>query len=144
MLMRPKLGIGSFASLGRHGNVTELDSFAFDGQAKVVVVGDHDWNVRFEFSGVVAVQYPRKEVWSVGLSTGGPLERVQEASPDELVTIFIPSSPTPVTGYVIQAPRRDVIELNLSIDEAFRFTISGGVLKPGVALPESTGKEESG
>jgi len=98
---------------------------------------------RIEFSGVVAVQYPRKGIWSIGLSTGGPLKRVQEASPDELVTIFIPSSPTPVTGYVIQAPRRDVIELNLSIDEAFRFTISGGVLKPGAALPESTGKEES-
>ena len=99
---------------------------------------------RIEFSGVVAVQYPRKGIWSLGLSTGEPLERVQEVSPDELVTIFIPSSPTPVTGYVIQAPRRDVIELNLSIDEAFRFTISGGVLKPGAALPESTGKEGSG
>ena len=96
---------------------------------------------RVEFSGVVAVQYPRKGVWSLGLSTGEPLGRVQEASPEELVTIFIPSSPTPVTGYVIQAPRQDVIELSMSIDEAFRFTISGGVVKPGAALPGSVEEE---
>ena len=98
---------------------------------------------RVEFSGVVAVQYPRKGIWSLGLSTGGPLARVQEASPEELVTVFVPSSPTPVTGYVIQAPRSDVIELNLSIDEAFRFTISGGVLKPGVSLPGAVEEEDA-
>jgi uncharacterized membrane protein len=97
---------------------------------------------RVEFSGVVAVQYPRKGIWSLGLSTGGPLDRVQEASPDELVTVFIPSSPTPVTGYVIQAPRKDVIELTMTIDEAFRFTISGGVVKPGAVLPD-LGAEKS-
>jgi len=88
-----------------------------------------------EFSGVVAVQYPRKGVWSVGLSTGGPMKQVQDRVTDDLVTVFIPSSPTPVTGYVIQVPREDVIELNMTIDEGLRFTISGGVIKPEAALP---------
>ena len=40
--------------------------------------------------------------------------------------------PTPVTGYVIQVPKEDVIELNMTIDEALRFTVSGGVIKPGL------------
>lgn len=84
-----------------------------------------------EFSNVVAVQYPRKDCWSLGLATGGPIRRLAERVPRDLVTVFIPSSPTPVTGYVIQVPREDVIELNLSLDEALRFTISGGVIKPG-------------
>lgn len=84
-----------------------------------------------EFSGVVAVQYPRKGLWSIGLSTGGPMEQVQNEAGEELVTVFIPSSPTPITGYVIQVPRREVIELNMSIDEGLRFTISAGVIKPG-------------
>jgi len=87
-----------------------------------------------EFSGVVAVQYPRRGLWSLGLSTGAPIDFVQERSGDELVTVFIPSSPTPVTGYVIQVPRRDTIELAMSVDEALRFTISGGVIKPGVLI----------
>ncbi|MCH7995946.1 MAG: DUF502 domain-containing protein [Planctomycetes bacterium] len=90
---------------------------------------------RFEVSGVVAVEYPRKGLWSLGLSTGKPLERVQDASSEELTTVFIPSSPTPITGYVIQVPVRDVVELNISIDEALRFTVSGGVIKPGAPLP---------
>ncbi len=93
-----------------------------------------------EFSGVVAVRYPRKEIWSLGLSTGRPMKRLQEASPDELVTVFIPSSPTPITGYVIQVPRKDVIELSITIDEALRFTVSGGVIKPDALLPGSSPK----
>lgn len=88
-----------------------------------------------EFSGVVAVQYPRKGIWSLGLSTGAPIGRVQEESADELVTVFIPSSPTPVTGYVVQVPRADTIKLSISVDEALRFTISGGVIKPGALIP---------
>lgn len=85
-----------------------------------------------EFSGVVAVEYPRKGVWSVGLSTGPPIKRIQKVITEDLVTVFIPSSPTPITGYVITIPKRDTIELNMTIDEALRFTISGGVIKPHV------------
>jgi uncharacterized membrane protein len=88
-----------------------------------------------EFSGVVAVEYPRKGIWSVGLSTGGPMKQVQGRVSDDLISVFIPSSPTPITGYVIQVPRKDVIELNMTIDEGLRFTISGGVIKPGETLP---------
>lgn len=85
---------------------------------------------KVEFSGVVAVEYPRKGVWSLGLSTGRPLRRLQDTTPDELVTVFVPSSPAPFTGWVVTAPRRDLVELNLSIDEAMRYLISGGVIKP--------------
>lgn len=87
-----------------------------------------------EFSGVVAVQYPRKGIWSVGLLTGEPMKSVQGQVPDPLITVFIPSSPTPFTGYVIQVPREDSISLNMTIDEALRFTISGGVIKPDEEL----------
>ena len=82
------------------------------------------------FSGVVAVQYPRRGCWSIGLSTGGPLRQLQGKVSDELVSVFIPSSPTPITGYVVQIPRSEVIELNLTIDEGLRFTVSAGVIKP--------------
>lgn len=83
-----------------------------------------------EFSGVVAVEYPRRGVWSLGLSTGAPIKRIQNKITEDLITVFIPSSPTPITGYVITIPKRDTIELNMTIDEALRFSISGGVIKP--------------
>jgi len=86
---------------------------------------------QIEFGGVVAVEYPRRGVWSLGLLTGPAMKTIEKsASANDLVTVFIPSSPTPVTGYTITVPRADVIELALSIDEALRFTISGGVIKP--------------
>ena len=95
-----------------------------------------------EFSGVVAVEYPRKGVWSLGLTTGGPMKHVQQRVDTELVTVFIPSSPTPVTGYVIQVPRKDVFELNMTIDEGLKFTVSGGVIKPKAELMDSSSQNE--
>lgn len=85
---------------------------------------------KIEFTLVVAVEYPRKGIRSLGLVTGPGLRTLQALAPDELVTIFIPSSPTPFTGYVITVPRSDVVELPLTIDETIRFTVSGGVIRP--------------
>lgn len=82
-----------------------------------------------QFNRVVVVEYPRKGVWSVGLVTGSTMKSIEESSGDA-ITIFIPSSPTPFTGYTITVPRSEVRELPISIDEALRFTISGGVLVP--------------
>ena len=89
-----------------------------------------------KFNRVVVVEYPRKGVWSVGLVTGGTMRSIEKSSGDA-VTLFIPSSPTPFTGYTITVPRSEVRELPISIDEALRFTISGGVLvPPKEAIPE--------
>jgi len=98
---------------------------------------------QLQFSGAVAVQYPRKGIWSLGLVTGSAMRTVQEAVEDELVTVFIPSSPTPVTGYVITVSRRDVIELTLSMDEVMRYAISAGVIKPHREALEG-GKDDTG
>lgn len=94
---------------------------------------------RIEFAGVVAVEYPRKGIWSLGLVTGPGMRTIAAMdNAQDWLTIFIPSSPTPVTGYTITVRRPETIELALSIDEALRFTISGGVIKP----PREGGKPE--
>jgi uncharacterized membrane protein len=82
-----------------------------------------------KFSGVVAVEYPRKGIWSVGFRTGDSLKSIAEKIPDS-ITIFIPSSPTPFTGYTITVPKKDTIDLPLTVEEAIRFAVSGGVLIP--------------
>ena len=58
------------------------------------------------------------------------MRTIQTAVEPELLTVFIPSSPTPVTGYTITIRRDEVIDLPVTIDEALRFTVSGGVLMP--------------
>jgi uncharacterized membrane protein len=90
---------------------------------------------RLSFTQVVALEYPRKGIWSLGLVTGQAPKRLQEyLDTEDVVSVFMPSSPTPLTGYVICVQRSDVVELSISIDEAFRFIISGGVLKPSDKL----------
>ncbi|NOS99867.1 MAG: DUF502 domain-containing protein [Phycisphaerales bacterium] len=84
-----------------------------------------------EFAGVVAVEYPRVGIWSVGLVTGPPMRPLRERDERELVTVFIPSSPTPFMGYTITVARADIMELPISIDEALRYIISGGIVRPG-------------
>jgi uncharacterized membrane protein len=93
---------------------------------------------KLEFSGVVAVPYPRKGIWSVGLLTGRPMEAIKNQANEDLVTVFIPSSPAPVTGYTITVARAELLLLDISIDEALRFIISAGVVKPDTQLvPDS-------
>jgi uncharacterized membrane protein len=85
---------------------------------------------KITFRKVVAVPYPRKEVYSLGFVTGHGWRSINEASGEEMVQVFIPSSPTPVTGYVVFVPRGEVIELPITVDEALRFSISAGVIVP--------------
>ena len=82
-----------------------------------------------KFSRVVAVEYPRKGIWSVGFMTGRSLDTIEKQLPDS-VTIFIPSSPTPFTGYTITVQKKDTIDLPITVEEAIRFAVSGGVLVP--------------
>lgn len=85
---------------------------------------------RLSFLRVVAVEYPRKASWSVGFVTGSGLEQIGGGGRKEFLTIFVPTSPTPFTGYVIMVPREETIELAMSVEEALRFTVSGGVITP--------------
>jgi uncharacterized membrane protein len=94
------------------------------------------------FSRVVAVEYPRKGIWSVGFVTGSGLEKVVRTVRKEFVTVIIPTSPTPFTGFVITVPKKQTIDLDMTAEEALRFIVSGGVITPGheqvvTALPES-------
>ena len=83
------------------------------------------------FSRVVAVEYPRKGIWSMGLVTGSGLRKVIDNVKKEFLTILIPTSPTPFTGFVIMVPKEQTIDLDMTIEEALRFAVSGGVIAPG-------------
>jgi len=91
------------------------------------VFGDQE---KIKFNRVVLVEYPRKGIWTVGLMTGGSMRDIARHSGNESVTVFIPSSPTPFTGYTITVPKDEAIDLPISIEEALRFVVSGGVLIP--------------
>ncbi len=87
-------------------------------------------SAHFQSSRVVACKPHSNDIWSIGLITGDGIQSLAEQSQSELVTVFIPSSPTAFTGYVVIVPKMNVIELPLKVEDVMRMLISGGVLNP--------------
>jgi uncharacterized membrane protein len=82
------------------------------------------------FKRVVLVEYPRKGIWTLGLVTSGSLKAVTEQTRTGALTVFIPSTPTPFTGFTINVAEDEVVDVPITIDEAIRFVLTGGVLVP--------------
>lgn len=82
------------------------------------------------FKRVVLVEYPRKGIWTVGLVTSTSMKAVADEAGGGVLAVFIPSTPTPFTGFVINVPETDVVDIPVTVDEAIRFLLTGGVLIP--------------
>ena len=85
-----------------------------------------------QFTRVVAVEYPRKGIWSVGFVTGDGMEVVADHAGEPILTVLIPTSPMPATGYTISVRRSETLELDITVDQAFQFIVSCGVVVPAV------------
>ena len=83
-----------------------------------------------EFDTVVCVPYPSKGLWSLGFVTSSSMKTLRRETQVDLISVFIPSSPMPMTGYTIFVEASRVIPIPISVDEALRITMTGGVLIP--------------
>jgi uncharacterized membrane protein len=87
------------------------------------------------FRKVLLVRYPHPEAWSVAFQTGHPARDVADMLPDEHVGVFIPTTPSPVNGFFFFVKRKDVIELDMNVDEALKYIVSMGVVAPPMRNP---------
>jgi len=85
---------------------------------------------QIEVRKVVAFQYPSKGIWSLGFVTGESLLDIAGEAGEPCVSILVPTSPMPMTGYTMSVPKSETIDLNLTVDQAFQFIVSCGVLVP--------------
>lgn len=83
-----------------------------------------------EFTRVVAIEYPRVGVWSLGFVTSDSLPPLKTALNEEMVSIFMPTSPMPMTGFTVNVRKREAIDMDLTIDQAVQFIVSCGVVCP--------------
>lgn len=83
-----------------------------------------------KFRRVVLVEYPRKGVWSLGFVTGAIGAEVQSNFSHDMLSVFIPTTPNPTTGWYAVVPETDVINLSMPIEDAFKVIISGGIVSP--------------
>lgn len=83
------------------------------------------------FRKVLLVEYPRKGMWSIAFQTSETTPFISQAlNAEEMVSLFIPTTPNPTSGFLLMLPRKEVIELDLSVDQALKFVISLGVVPP--------------
>ncbi|MDP3715326.1 MAG: DUF502 domain-containing protein, partial [Burkholderiales bacterium] len=81
------------------------------------------------FRKVLLVRYPHPQAWSLAFQTNVPVE-VGVRLPEDYVAVFIPTTPSPVNGFYFYVRREDVIELDMSVDAAFKYIVSMGVVAP--------------
>lgn len=88
------------------------------------------------FQKVVLLEYPRKGLYVLGFVTGSSKGEIQEKTHGETVNIFIPTTPNPTSGMLILAPRKEVIELQMTVEQGMKVIISGGLVSPPAELAE--------
>jgi uncharacterized membrane protein len=94
------------------------------------------------FRKVLLVRYPHPEAWSVAFQTGHPARDVADMLPEEHVGVFIPTTPSPVNGFFFFVKRKDVIELDMNVDEALKYIVSMGVVAPPMRNPAGRAQNE--
>jgi uncharacterized membrane protein len=84
-----------------------------------------------KFRRVVLVEYPRQGIWALAFVTGTTDSEIQSKMPQGMLNLFIPTTPNPTTGWYAVVAERDVLDLAMSIEDAFKVVISGGIVNPG-------------
>ncbi|MEY4592576.1 MAG: hypothetical protein RIR18_1471 [Pseudomonadota bacterium] len=82
------------------------------------------------FRKALLVQYPRQGSWTIAFQTGTPAHEVAAHLPGEHISVYVPTTPNPTSGFFLMMPASDVIELEMSVDEALKYIISMGVVAP--------------
>lgn len=95
------------------------------------------------FRKVLLVRYPHPQAWSVAFQTGAPAQQIGEMLPDEHVSVFIPTAPSPVNGFFFFVKKSETIELDISVDDALKYIVSMGVVPPQRRHPNLVGRAQN-
>ena len=82
------------------------------------------------FREAVLVEYPRRGIWAIAFITGRTEGEVQNITEEECINIFLPTTPNPTSGFLLFVPQKDLIRLDMSVEEAIKMVISGGIVTP--------------
>lgn len=82
------------------------------------------------FRRAMLVQYPRPGVWTIAFQTGTPAAEIRRHVATDMLSVYVPTTPNPTSGFFLMVPRAETIELNMSVDEALKYVVSMGVVAP--------------
>jgi uncharacterized membrane protein len=79
---------------------------------------------------VVLIEYPRRGIGAIGFVTGPTRGEVQARAGEELVNVFLPTTPNPTSGFLLFVPKKDLVHLDMTIEQGIKMVISGGIVSP--------------
>ena len=82
------------------------------------------------FREVVMLEYPRRDVWSIGFVTGRSKGQIQELTESETINVFVPTTPNPTSGYLLFVPRNELHYLDMTVEEGIKLVVSAGIVAP--------------
>ena len=82
------------------------------------------------FRNVYLIEYPRKGIWTFCFETGEGIEEANEHANDDLLTVFVPTTPNPTSGFIMLVPRREAKKMNIDVEDALKLIVSLGVITP--------------
>ncbi|MBF0248102.1 MAG: DUF502 domain-containing protein [Alphaproteobacteria bacterium] len=89
------------------------------------------------FREAVLVEYPRRGMWVIAFITGETQGEVQNLTEEKVINLFIPTTPNPTSGFLIFAPKDDIVRLSMSVEDALKMVISGGIVTPPDRRPKA-------
>tara|TARA_Y100001936_G_scaffold254024_1_gene323637 strand:+ start:2511 stop:3143 length:633 start_codon:yes stop_codon:yes gene_type:complete len=95
------------------------------------------------FHKALLIQYPRKELWTIAFMTGQPSGDVANHLDGDHISVYVPTTPNPTSGFFLMVPKEDIIELDMSVDEALKYIISMGVISPNSTNKNFTNEIEN-
>lgn len=87
------------------------------------------------FRRVILVEYPRRGIWAIAFVTGAMDSEIQAHMSRTMLSVFIPTTPNPTTGWYAIVPEDEVVNLSMSVEDAFKVVVSGGIVAPSTSLP---------
>ncbi|MCL2310038.1 MAG: DUF502 domain-containing protein [Proteobacteria bacterium] len=82
------------------------------------------------FRKALLVEFPRKDSWTIAFQTGSPAKEIADQLDEPYISVYVPTTPIPTSGYFVMLPKSQVRELQMSVDEALKYVVSMGVLEP--------------
>lgn len=88
------------------------------------------------FREAVLIEYPRRGIWAIGFITGATKGEVQNLTQEECINVFLPTTPNPTSGFLLFVPKKDIVPLSMTVEEAIKMVISGGIVTPPDKRPD--------
>ena len=91
------------------------------------------------FREVIMIEWPRRGVWVIGFVTGPTRGEIAERFDGEFINVFVPTTPNPTSGFLVFVPARDIIRLDMTVEDGLKLVISGGIVVPPVEVTTAAG-----